>query len=150
MPGIISTDHPLTRTQQHLLSALLDTLIPASDDGAMPSAADVGFDAYVLARPDEVVSLLVSLLQRFEPSFVHLPPAGRCELVGAFSADDPVQFRALLTHVYDCYYQHDRVRTQIGVFPGAPFPQGNQVAPGDLSLLDPVMEHSERHVYRKP
>ena len=37
----------------------------------------------------------------------------------------------------------------IGVVTGAPFPQGNQVSPGDLSLLDPVIEHSERHVYRK-
>jgi hypothetical protein len=39
---------------------------------------------------------------------------------------------------------------QIGVVTGAPFPQGNQVPPGDLSLLDPVIAHSERHVYRKP
>jgi hypothetical protein len=43
-----------------------------------------------------------------------------------------------------------RVRVQIGVVTGAPFPQGNQVAAGDLSLLDPVIEHRDRHVYRKP
>lgn len=149
MPDIISTDHPLTRAQQLLLAALLDTLVPASDDGAMPSAADVGFDAYLLTQAADFVPLLISALERFEPSFVDLPLAGRCERVREFSANDPLLFQALLTRVYDCYYQNDRVRLQIGVVTGAPFPQGNQVPPGDLSLLDPVITHSKRHVYRK-
>ncbi len=150
MPEIISTDYPLTRSQQVLLAALLDTLVPASDDGVMPSATDVGFDAYLLAQAEEFVPLLVSALQRFEPSFVDLPLTDRCERVREFSANDPALFQALLTRVYDCYYQNDRVRVQIGVATGAPFPQGNQVPPGDLSLLDPVIEHRARHVYRKP
>ena len=149
MPDIISTDHPLTRAQQLLLAALLDTLVPASDDGTMPSAADVGFDAYLLAQAEDFIPVLISALQRFEPSFVDLPLADRCERVREFSATDSSLFQALLTRIYDCYYQNDRVRVQIGVATGAPFPQGNQVPQGDLSLLDPVIEHSERHAYRK-
>jgi hypothetical protein len=73
-----------------------------------------------------------------------------CERVSDFGAIDPPLFQTLLTRVYDCYYQNDRARVQISVVTGAPFPQGNQVAPGDLSLLDPVIAHSGRHVYRKP
>ncbi len=150
MADIISTDHPLTRSQQILLAAVLDTLVPASDDGAMPSAADVGFDAYLLAQAEDFIPLVISALQRFKSSFADLPLAGRCEYVREFSVSDPQLFQALLTRVYDCYYQNDRVRVQIGVVTGAPFPQGNQVVAGDLSLLDPVIEHSARHVYRKP
>jgi hypothetical protein len=150
VPDIISTDHPLTRAQQILLAALLDTLVPASDDRAMPSAADVGFDAYLLTQAEDLIPLLILALQRFEPSFVDLSLAERCDHVREFSASDPLLFQALLTRVYDCYYQNDRVRVQIGVVTGAPFPQGNQVAQGDLSLLDPVIAHSERYVYRKP
>jgi hypothetical protein len=150
VPDIISTDHPLTRPQQLLLAALLDTLVPASDDGAMPSAAGVGFDAYLLAQAEEFIPLLVSALQRFEPSFIDLPLTARYERVREFSTNDPALFQALLTRVYDCYYQNDHVRAQIGVLTGAPFPQGNQVPAGDLSLLDPVIEHHARHVYRKP
>ena len=150
MPDIISTDHPLTRAQQNLLAALLDTLIPASEDGAMPSAADVGFDAYLLSQAEDLVPLIVSALQRFEPSFVELSLDDRCERVRELSANDPLLFQTLLARVYDCYYQNDRVRVQIGVVTGAPFPQGNQVTPGDLSLLDPVIRNSDRHVYRKP
>lgn len=150
MADIISTDHPLTRAQQILLAALLDTLVPGSDDGAMPSAAEVQFDVYLLAQAEEFVPLLKSALQCFEPSFVDLPLTDRCERVREFSVSDPQLFQALLTRVYDCYYQNDRVRVQIGVVTGAPFPQGNQVTPGDLSLLDPVIRNSDRHVYRKP
>jgi hypothetical protein len=58
-------------------------------------------------------------------------------------------FMTLLPRVYDCYYQDDRVRRNIGVVTGAPFPQGNEVMPGDLSLLDPVIENSDRHRYRE-
>ena len=150
MPDIISTDHPLTRAQQMLLAALLDTLVPASEDGAMPSAADVGFDAYLLAQAEDFIPMLISTLQRLEPSFVDLSLADRCERLRELGASDPQLFQALLTRVYDCYYQNDRVRVQIGVAKGAPFPQGNQVARGDLSLLDPVIAHSERHFYRRP
>ncbi len=115
MPDIISTDYPLTRAQQILLAALLDTLVPASDDGAMPSAADVGFDAYLLAQAKDFVPPLISALQHFEPAFVELSLADRCERVREFSTTDPPLFQALLTRVYDCYYQNDRVRLQIGV-----------------------------------
>ena len=51
--------------------------------------------------------------------------------------------------MYDCYYQDDRVRSKIGVVTGAVFPQGNQIIPGDLALLDPVIENASRHSYRK-
>src|SRR6476646_6297842 len=105
----------------------------------MPSAADVGFDTYLLAQAEDLLPLLIAALQRFEPSFVDLSLADRCERVREFSAIDPALFQALLTRVYDCYYQNDRVRVQIGVATGAPFPQGNKVEQGDLSLLDPVI-----------
>jgi hypothetical protein len=38
---VIATDSPLTASERRILEALLDTLIPASDDGAMPSAAEL-------------------------------------------------------------------------------------------------------------
>ena len=38
MPGLISSDAPLTPGQQALLNALLDTLVPASAELEMPSA----------------------------------------------------------------------------------------------------------------
>lgn len=152
MPDIISTDHPLTKRQRSLLAALLDTLVPASEDGEMPSAAEVGFDEYLQTQAEDLIPELVETLQRLqtlEPEFPDLPLPERCERVSAISTQDPAQFQNLLARVYDCYYQNDQVRRQIGVATGAPFPQGNEVLPGDLSLLDPVIENSARHRYRK-
>jgi hypothetical protein len=146
---MISTDHPLDASQRTLLAALLDTLVPASEDGEMPSAADVGFDAYLRSQADDFLPELALTLERFEASFAELPLAERCHRVAAFSAEQPEAFRDLLSRVYDCYYQNDLVRERIGVVTGALFPQGNQITPGDLSLLDPVIENSARYGYRK-
>jgi hypothetical protein len=146
---IISTDHPLTEAQQALLRALLDTLVPASADGSMPSAAEVGFDAYLVSQAADFLPDLPAILEHFDAAFVDQPLDRRYERVSAFSADHPEAFAKLLTRVYDCYYQDDRVRTAIGVVRGEPFPQGNDVAAGDLSLLDPVITNAARHGYRK-
>ena len=148
MPDIISTDHPLTRDQRRVLAALLDTLVPASDDGAMPSAADVDFDAYLREQAADFVPHLAGMLQHFEPTFADSATSERHARVRDFSVTHPPLFQLLLTRVYDCYYQDDRVRVQIGVVTGAPFPQGNQVPAGDLSLLDPVIANARRHSYR--
>ena len=62
----------------------------------------------------------------------------RYERMKAFSETAPELFDRLPSEVYACYYQDARVLEAIGVGVGAPFPRGNTVEPGDLSLLDPV------------
>jgi hypothetical protein len=149
MTDIISSDNPLNVEQQSTLTALLDTLVPASDDGSMPSAAEVDFGAYLRTQAPEFLPDLTTTLDELGPAFAALEPDERYEQVSRFSSAEPRRFQALLTRVYDCYYQDDRVRVAIGVATGAPFPQGNQVTPGDLSLLDPVIEAASRHQYRR-
>ena len=86
-----------------------------------------------------------------DPDYIKVDstPPERHAHVRAFSVTHPPLFQLLLTRVYDCYYQDDRVRMQIGVVAGAPFPQGNRVPAGDLSLLDPVIANAPRHSYRR-
>jgi hypothetical protein len=114
----------------------------------MPSAADVDFEGYLQDQGEDVLAVLPSILEHFESAFIDLPIEARYERMSAFSAEHPELFLALLPRVYDCYYQDDRVRREIGVVTGAVFPQGNTVPAGDLSLLDPVLECSDRHRYR--
>lgn len=149
MTELISTDHPLTEAERGMLTALLDTLLPASDELQMPSAADLDFDGYLKTQATDAIPALRETLGHFAPGFAELALAQRLEAVTSFSADHPELFMAVLPRVYDCYYQDDRVREKIGVATGAPFPQGNQVTAGDLSLLDPVLENSDRHRYRR-
>jgi hypothetical protein len=146
---IISSDHPLTHDQRLVLAALLDTLVPASEDGAMPSAADADFDGYLRSQAADFMPQLIALLAQFESSFAELSLDARCERVRHFSSANAPLFQLLLSRVYDCYYQDARVRSQIGVVAGALFPHGNEVPAGDLSLLDPVIANSARHRYRE-
>ena len=149
MSDLISTDHPLSEEERRTLRALLDTLLPASDELGMPSAAETDFDDYLKSQASDLLPLLKDALACFDEQFADLPLAERVERVRAISADQPEQFMALLPRVYDCYYQDDRVRHKIGVVTGAVFPQGNEVMPGDLSLLDPVIERSDSHRFRQ-
>ena len=148
MPDLVSTDHPLSEQQQSLLAALLDALIPASKDGTMPSAADVDFKYYLSTQAADFVADLTSILGQLDPALPDLSLSERCEQLTEFSANEPQAFQNLLSRVYDCYYQDDRVRSEIGVVTGAVFPQGNRIIPGDLALLDPVIESASRHGYR--
>ena len=142
------TERPMSEDQLRKLSALLATLLPASEDGEMPSAAEVDFDAYL--QTEDFLEPLRAVLEGLEPGFSELTSDAQHAHVSEFSKSHPAEFTNLLARVYDCYYQDDRVRERIGVVKGAVFPQGNEVAQGDLSLLDPVIANSDRYRYRRP
>lgn len=148
MSSILSTDHPFTPTEKQALGGLLDTLVPASADGLKPSAADVDFAQYLIQQDAEFIPDVKSVLAVLGDIFSDTEIEQRYERVLAYSNEDPRAFRELLSRVYDCYYQDPRVRSAIGVVSGAPFPQGNQIVSGDLSLLDPVIAEEDRHRFR--
>jgi hypothetical protein len=134
---------PLSGAQQRRLSALLDTVLPASEDGAMPSAGELDFLAFVQAQSADFMPALARILDHFDDEFPDRPLATRLAILEEYAGMEAKAFNGLLFQIYDCYYQDDRVRGLIGVLPGPPFPQGNVVAAGDLSLLDAVVERSK-------
>ena len=151
----IATDHPLTAAEQRTLVALLDTMLPASDDGSLPSAGQIDLIGYLLEKAEEksgenendFIPVVVEIVGNFDEAFSDLPLADRYPLVEAFSTAQAELFGDLLYQVYECYYQDDRVLEGIGMMAGAPFPRGNTIESGDLSLLDPVLANS--YTYRK-
>lgn len=149
MSQLISSDRPIGGSALAVLRALLDTLVPASDDGRMPSAADVDFLGHLERFDAEYLPQLATVVGAFDDAFARLDLAARVAEVARFARGDPAAFRHLIQRVYDCYYQSDRVRLAIGMTAGPPFPQGNTVVAGDLSLLDPVIRNSERYGYRR-
>ena len=144
---VIATDHSLTTSQRRALSALLDTLLPASDDGKMPSAQALDFVGYLNEKAADFIPDLVNIVGHFDAGFTGMTLVERCRLVEAFSKAEPELFKGFLLHTYACYYQDDRVLEGIGSAAGPPFPRGNTVEVGDLSLLDPVLQRSL--TYRK-
>ena len=142
--GLIASDSPLTGEQRAVLMALADTIVPASEDGLMPGAGALDFVGYLQRAAEDFLPELPAILNAFDAAFAAENLAMRYERVKAWSEEAPEAFQALLGHVYGCYYQDAGVLEAIGVGAGPPFPRGNTVEPGDLSLLDPVMQSSAR------
>ena len=145
MTELIKTDSPLTEKQKQLLSAFLDTLIPASKDGRRPGAGETDFIVWLQERAQELVPLLVSVLDGLGEDFGSKSIEDRVTQVQDFGASHPELFEGLIFHTYACYYQDDRVLTGIGLDTRPPFPRGNSIESGDLALLDPVLEGSRTY-----
>lgn len=137
----------LNEPQQRKLVALLETILPGSEDGRMPSAAELDFTGYLTTDAADFARILPGILDQLDAGFADLPLSGRVTAVKAFEGNDPKTFDDLLFRIYACYYQDDRVRRLIGSEPGPPFPRGNTIPAGDLSSLDRVVERSDG--YRK-
>ena len=139
--NIITTDNPLDAGQQETLAVLLDVIIPASEDGRLPSAAAMDLATYINQQDAEFIPVLGRVLDNLrEKLFTSLNDSERYQLVEDFSKADPAKFNTLLFFAYACYYQDDRVLEGIGLGKGPPFPRGNTIESGDLSLLDPVLK----------
>ena len=142
---LIATDHPLSPSQQQVLSALLDSILPASDDGHMPSTRELDFIGYLNEKERGFISDLVEVVGHFDDTFVGSSLSERYRVVDAFSKAQPQLFDPLLTHIYACCYQQERVLEGMGMAAGPPFPRGNAIEMGDLSLLDRVMQKSRSY-----
>lgn len=143
---IIVSDHPLSEQQMSTLASVLDMIIPASDDGRMPSAAEVDVLAYIGENRADQIPLIVEGLTildglsdtRHRKGFAALAESDRQELVDELKRDQADFIQSLVSSTVVCYYQDDRVLEALGLEARPPFPQGYEVEPGDLSLLDPV------------
>lgn len=136
---LIASDAPLDDGRREILAALADALVPASENGVMPSAGELDLAGYLGRNAGDFLGELAEILARFDDGFASEPLAMRCERLKEFSEAEPESFGRLLAEVYGCYYQDARVLEGIGVGAGPPFPRGNTVEAGDLSLLDPVL-----------
>lgn len=135
---MITSSGALDDERQAILNAIADTLLPASDDGRMPSAGDLDFWSYLNAFDPDGTAEVLEMVGMFDAGFAALSIDARVDAMTAFSESEPQLFRAVLPRVYGCYYQNDAVMDGIGLAKGPPFPRGNTVESGDLSLLDPV------------
>ena len=142
-------DPGFSANELQLLGCVLDTLIPPSDDGRLPGAGELALAARVrdaLAGTPELRPLVVQGLSaleelashRGEGSFESLPAPERAETLNELAATQPAFVPGLLFHAYAAYYHHDTVVEALGLEPRPPHPDGYELEPGDLGLLDAV------------
>lgn len=132
-------DAELRRT----LIALLDTMIPTSDEFNAPSAGtdDIVRDVErsMSASAQTVVSeMLLRLNERSTARFEELNAEERWQAFSELQQTDGQALRTLAGILLQCYYRNDQVLESLGMEARSPFPLGNEVEQGDWSLLDPV------------
>ena len=138
---------------ERTLNSVLDALIPASDDGRFPGAGELGLAAYIKdalqATPDLRAMILDGLADldaaarnRDAAEFAILSKQDKQELLAQQGFILPLSL-----HAYAGYYQQPRVLDALGLEARAPHPQGYEMEPNDLSVLDPIRRR--RPMYRE-
>jgi hypothetical protein len=146
---------PLDGARRETLAVVLNLIIPPSDDGRLPGAAEYDVLGHIRDRASSLLPVLREELDRLDAlararhgrPFATLGGAEAEAAVQALRAAEPRFLAGLAAQTASCYYQQDRVLEAIGMEARAPFPKGFEVEPGDLSLLDPVRRRGR--VYRE-
>jgi len=150
------TDGVYSPDQARGLAAILDTLIPRSDDGRLPGAGELGLARQLAQRAPELAPMVVQALaildalaaERGAPDFAGLDPREREPVLTAWSTEHPLLLPALIFHGYAAYYGEQRVVEALGLEHRPPFPQGYALAPTDPSRLDAMRRRPP--MYRVP
>jgi hypothetical protein len=151
---IIGSDATLNSAQQRTFVAILDMIIPASDDGRFPSAADMDVLGYIAKTDPQLLDTVRTELDQLNAVSEDLygvvfGDAGETHRQGLLDEKrgaEPQFLGGLALQTVTLYYQDDRVMEAIGMEARPPFPKGYEVVAGDLSLLDPVRARGQ--VYR--
>lgn len=143
---------PLSSEHTRVLTAVLDEIIPPSEDGRMPGAGEAGVVAHIeaqLARSPELQPAieqgLAALRDVTGGGFAALAPEARREALDSLAASQPGFVPMLAFQTITGYYQLPRVLEGLGLEPRPPHPKGYELEAGDLSLLDPVRERGPRY-----
>jgi hypothetical protein len=139
---------------QTLVSAL-DAIIPASEDGRLPGAGELGLAEPIAAQP-ALHPLLQAGLDALEAwargrgaaCFSDLAADERRAALDGVSLESPALLPSLVAQTIVAYYQNLRVWQAIGLEPRAPHPKGYAVPATDFSILDPVRARAP--FYREP
>ena len=134
----------LDAEQERTLMAILNLIIPPSEDGKMPGAADVGFLAYIYNENlipwirEGLINIIEESQNKYGQEFSVISNSGETQLINKFRRKFLKFLNRLTTQVLQCYYQHDDVLEAIGLEARPPFPKGYFLEEGDLTLLEPV------------
>ncbi len=135
--------------EERALSSVLDEIIPPRSDGRLPGAGGLGLSSYiehaVQKTPDlgPVIAQGLAALddlagRRGAGGFAELPSQDKLEVLNEIATTEPGFLPGLIFHTYAGYYQNGRVVEALGLEPRPPHPEGYEMEPSDLTLLDAV------------
>ena len=129
-------------------------IIPPNKEKGMPGAGELGFVHYVREFASDQIEAIKSELDmlgqesqdQYNSTFAALSQNEREFLVDLQRKKNAQFAQSIVVQTMACYYQDDKVMIALGIEARPPFPKGNEVTSGDLSLLNPVRERKQ--IYR--
>lgn len=139
----------LSEEQKWNLNFILNMIIPVSEDGKLPSAADVNFESYI--EKNNISFWISQGLQiiddeakdKYGSAFSILSSTEKYSLIESLKRKLFRFFGDVTTQIVCCYYQDDRVLNAIGLEARAPFPIGFFPKDGDFTLLESVYDRGK-------
>lgn len=146
----IQAGSQLLEGQLNTINAVIAMIIPASEDGQMPGAGELNIVTDIINDNDGSLSQIVDDVdylnemsnKHHQKCFDMIGESAREQLIGQLKQSRVGFMQVLANKCAIYYYQHDRVLIALGLEPRSPFPEGNVVPGGDLSLLDPVRQRA--------
>jgi len=144
--------------EERTFAAVLDEVIPPSDDGRLPGAGEIGIAHDIeqtLQQTPEVRPVVTQGLStvselandRNPKGFAALSRREKLEVLDEVSAREQAFLPSVMFLAYAAYYVNDRVVEALGLEPRPPHPKGYEVEPDDLSLLEQVRQRPK--LYRE-
>ncbi|MDA0722294.1 MAG: gluconate 2-dehydrogenase subunit 3 family protein [Proteobacteria bacterium] len=128
-----------TDTQRTVLDAILDELIPSSDDGTVPGAGVLGVAEFLPTAqayaPDPAGSVH-TILNAVSSDFVALPRDEKVAVLKRVEAAHGQAFETLVRLTYMGYYSRPDTRPYVGVGAHPIHPNGYPVARETDALMD--------------
>jgi hypothetical protein len=139
-----------SQSRKALLNQILGEIIPASDDGRIPSGASLGVIEYLEAQVKDTPELedlfnngltqATVLVERKGGIFNKLSSDDRRQIVADLEALEPDFFYALLRNTYMGYYTAPSVPSLFGLTDKAPHPDGYDVPDEDLEKIEGLVK----------
>jgi hypothetical protein len=134
------------------LAALLDTIVPPSDDGRLPGAGALGLGEQIEREVPALAPYVRSAIARLDEiaggagAFTAQAPDARGATLRVLTERDPWFLPGFLFQAYPRYYTDARVVAALGMEPRPPYPKGYAMEPSDLDgLLAPVRAGPQRY-----
>lgn len=146
---------PFSPAQRSALDALMNLMIPVSQDGTMPAATSLGLYKDLSTMPQDVRAhfergldwLNAQATSSHDMLFAELQSVDVNTLVETQRSEDSAFISAFTLHTTGRYLQDDSVTAALGLEPRPPWPLGYEVPEGDWGLLEPVRQRGQ--IWRK-
>ena len=128
------------------LDAILETLIPPSEDGRMPGAGSLGLADAVRAQAGAAGDLFAAGLAAAEAAGIaELDLPDRVAVLRELESTQPGFVPILYFPTCTAYYRHPQVLVGLGLEPRPPHPKGYELEPGNLEALERVRARGKRY-----